>query len=406
MRQFRYEAKKGRDLVKGILSAETKDEAIDKINEMGLVPVDLIEEESGGRQRHVLTSMRGASFGGGGRAVAVFYRQLGRLLRSGVPLLPALVLVTEQSENGKLRPVLELIKSQVRQGRSLAEAMADHPRVFNAFAIAMVELGSHTGHLDESLWRLAACYEKQFATLRKVRNALTYPAFVVFLGSGAFIFLLAYVVPKFSGLFADLGQTLPFLTRGLIGISELIQRYGLVLLLGVSLFAILLRKRLQNRAQRLVWDRMKIKIPLIGKLVFMAQFAVFSRSMEILVKGGVPLLKALKTGIPVVSNEAMKEDLLQAERRVEQGDTLSEALKNLGSFPIFAIHLLLIGEQTGRLEQSFADIADWYEQEVEEHTRTVTQLIEPITILLIGVGLGLIAIAILLPVFSMDAIIS
>ena len=138
----------------------------------------------------------------------------------------------------------------------------------------------------------------------------------------------------------------------------------------------------------------------------MAQFAVFARSMEILIKGGVPLLKALRTGIPAVSNEAMKEDLSQAQRQVEQGATLSESLKSFGIFPIFAVHLLLIGEQTGRLEQSFGDIADWYDQEVEEHTRAMTQLIEPVTILMIGVALGLVAIAILLPVFSMDAIIS
>ena len=128
--------------------------------------------------------------------------------------------------------------------------------------------------------------------------------------------------------------------------------------------------------------------------------------MEVLIKGGVPLLKALRTGIPAVSNEAMKEDLSQAEAQVEQGGTLSESLKSFGTFPIFAIHLLLIGEQTGRLEQSFGDIADWYEQEVEDRTRSITQLIEPLTILVIGLALGLVAIAILLPVFSMDAIIS
>lgn len=406
MKQFRYEAKKGMDLVKGILSAETKDEAIDKINGMGLVPVELIEEKPGEKKSRVFGEIRAASFRGGGHAVAVFYRQLGRLLKSGVPLLPALVLVAEQSDDRKLQPILETVKSQVRQGRSLAEAMADHPKVFNTFAIAMIELGSHTGHLDEALRRLADCYEKQSVTFQKVRNALTYPAFVVLLGGFAFIFLLAYVVPQFSRLFSDLGQMLPFLTRSLVWTSEAIQHYGLGLLLGASVLVMWVRIRLKTRAHRLVWDRMKMKIPLVGKLVFMAQFAVFARSMEMLVKGGVPLLKALKTGIPAVSNEAMKEDLFQAERRVEQGGTLSEALKSFGTFPIFAIHLLLIGEQTGRMEQSFGDIADWYEQEVEEYTRTVTQLIEPITILVIGVGLGLIAIAILLPVFSMDAIIS
>ena len=284
--------------------------------------------------------------------------------------------------------------------------MAEHPKSFNAFAIAMIELGENTGHLDDALRRLADCYEKQFATVQKVKNALAYPAFVVVLGSFAFIFLLAYVVPKFSRLFSDLGQTLPLLTRGLIGVSEMIQQYGWGLLLIVSVLVIWIRSRLQTRAYRLKWDRMKMELPLLGKLIFMAQFAIFTRSMEILVKGGVPLLKALRTGIPAVSNEAMKEDLSLAERRVEQGATLSESLRSFGTFPIFAVHLILIGEQTGRLEQSFGDIADWYDQEVEDQTRAMTQLIEPITILVIGVALGLVAIAILLPVFSMDAIIS
>ncbi len=406
MRQFRYQAKKGLDLVKGILSAETKDEAIDKVNEMGLVPVELIEENSEGKQDHVFGDAAISSFKGEGHAVAVFYRQFGRLLRSGVPLLPALVLVAEQSANPKLQPVLEALKEQVRQGNPLSVSMAGFPKTFNSFAIAMVELGEHTGHLDEAFQRLAECSEKQSMTLRKVRNALTYPAFVVLLGGFAFIFLLTYVVPKFSKLFSDLGQMLPLLTRGLIAVSDFLQHYGLILLLASGVLGIWLRRSLQNQEYRLRWDRMKMGLPVVGNVFFMAQFAVFARSMEVLIKGGVPLLKALRTGIPAVSNEAMKEDLSQAEAQVEQGGTLSESLKSFGTFPIFAIHLLLIGEQTGRLEQSFGDIADWYEQEVEDRTRSITQLIEPLTILVIGLALGLVAIAILLPVFSMDAIIS
>ena len=374
---------------------------------MGLVPVELIEEKSDGKQSRVFGEMRATPLkGGGGQAIAVFYRQLGRLLKSGVPLLPALVLVEEQSDDRKFQPVLEAVKNQVRQGRSLAESMAAYPKFFNAFAIAMIELGENTGHLDDALRRLADCSERQSAMLQKVKNALAYPAFVVMLGIFALVFLLAYVVPKFSKLFSDLGQTLPLLTRALIWVSGAVQQYGWGLLVIVSVLVIWIRNRLQNQADRLKWDRMKMELPLFGKLIFMAQFAIFARSMEILVKGGVPLLKALRTGIPAVSNEAMKADLSLAERRVEQGATLSESLKSFGTFPIFAVHLILIGEQTGRLEQSFGDIADWYDQEVEDHTRAMTQLIEPITILVIGVALGLVAIAILLPVFSMDAIIS
>lgn len=406
MGQFRYEAKKGKELVKGILSSESKDEAIDKINAMGLVPVELFEERADGKNDRVFGALGHPSFRGMGHAVAVFYRQLGRLLRSGVPLLPALVLVAEQSDDRKLQPILEEIKGQVRQGRSLSEGMAAFPSVFNGFAVAMIELGENTGRLDEALGRLADCFEKQNAVSQKVRNALAYPLLVSLLGGAAFIFLVSYVVPKFSKLFEDLGQTLPFMTRVLIGVSEVFQRYGFGLLLVGAGLGLLLRRRLKKPAVRVSWDRMKMEMPLIGKLIFMTQFAVFSRSMEILVKGGVPLLRALRTGIPAVSNMAMRQDLLIAEQQVEQGGALSESLKSFGTFPIFAVHLLLIGEQTGRLEQSFSDIADWYEQEVEEQTRTVTQLLEPLTILVIGIALGLVAIAILLPVFSMDAIIS
>lgn len=406
MKRFRYEAKKGVELVKGILSAETKEEAIDSINEMGLVPVELLEERSGGKQRRVFNDIKMASFKSGGQEVAVFYRQLGRLLKSGVPLLPSLALIEEQSDERKLQPVLETIKNQVRQGRSLAEAMGGQPRIFNRFATALVELGESTGHLDEALQRLADCYEKQAATYQKVKNALTYPLFVVLLGCSALVFLLAYVVPKFTKLFSDLGQALPFLTRLLILISETFRKYGLGLLFVIAILAILVHNRLQIRKYRLFWDSLKMKLPLLGEIVFMAQFSVFARSMEILLKGGVPLLRALRTGIPAVSNEAMKEELFEAQHRVEQGASLSESLKSSGAFPKFAVHLLLIGEQTGRLEQSFGDIADWYDQEVEEHARTITQMIEPITILAIGLALGFVAVAILLPVFSMDAIVS
>lgn len=406
MRQFKYEAKKGIDLVKGILSAETKDEAIDRINEMGLVPVELIEDGDGLAKGSVLSSTEAFSQKIKTRSLSVFYRQLSRLLKSGVPLLPSLTLISEQSEDDKLELILENIKNQVRQGKSLSAAIAGYPLVFNAFAVAMVGLGENTGHLDEALQRLADCYERQMTTVQKVRNALLYPAFVILLGSCAVAFLLAYVVPKFSKLFSDLGQALPLLTRALIWISEAVRYYGLWMIFAGVVIIILIRLHLRVHEHKVSWDKMKLGFPLLGKVIFMAQFATFSRSMEMLLRGGVTLLKALKTAMPVVSNEAMKEELSQAAKRVEQGATLSEALKIPGMFPIFAIHLLLIGETTGRLEQSFNDIADWYEQEVGEYTKVLTQLIEPMAILILGLSLGLIAMAILLPVFSIDAIVS
>lgn len=403
MTQFKYEAKKGMELIKGILTAETRDAALDRINEMGLIPVELVETESAEKEKSwgSLGSLPGKV---SDRSLTVFYQQLGRMVKSGIPLLAALTVTAEQTEQRKLRMIAETVKNEVRKGKSLAEAMGEHA-VFNPFAIAMVELGENTGHLEDALTRLADCQERRARVLQKVRNSLVYPLFVVALGALALIFLLTYVVPQFSKLFADFGQNLPLPTKILLMVSSGFQKFGLPLGILLWLFGVLLRKRFQTGKQKVLFDRWKMSLPLIGKMIFMAQFAMLARSMEMLLKGGFPLLKALRIAIPIVSNDAMKEDLSQAVLRVEQGATLSGALKLSGSFPLFAVHLILIGEETGRLEQSFNDIADWYEQEVEECTRVITQLIEPITILGVGLLLGFIAMAILLPVFSIDAIV-
>jgi general secretion pathway protein F len=399
MKRFKYEAKKGKELIKGILSAESQAAALDKINEMGLLPVQVFEEGvRGGSANPFGTRVRN-------RSLTVFYQQLGRLARSGIPLLAALTVTAEQTEDRKLQSISEAVKEEVRHGKSFAAALAEHAPVFDSFAIAMVELGEKTGHLDDALTRLADCHERRSSVLQKVRNALVYPALVASLGFCAVIFLLSYVVPQFSKLFEEFGQDLPWLTRVLLAISGWIQHYGVITLLALGVLAIIFRNRFKGSAQKMSLDRWKMSLPLVGKMIFMAQFAAFARSMEMLLKGGIPLLKALKIAVPVVSNAAMKEDLSVAMRRVEQGSALSGALKNSGKFQLFAVHLLLIGEETGRLEESFNDIADWYDQRVDEATRLMTQLVEPITLLGVGLFLGLIAMAILLPVFSIDAIV-
>jgi general secretion pathway protein F len=397
MKKFKYEAKKGKELIKGILSAESHAAAVDKIHEMNLLPVQVREEGVGGA----------GPFGGGvrSRSLTLFYQQLGRLVRSGIPLLAALTVTAEQTEDRRLQAICETIKDEVRHGKPFAAALGEHPSVFDVFAVAMVELGENTGHLDEALARLAECHERRFSVLQKVRNALIYPSLVAALGLFAVAYLLAYVVPQFSKLFEEFGQDLPLLTRGLILVSDGVQRYGLIALLAAGILGIIFYKRSKGPVQKVRWARWRMTLPLAGKMVFMAQFAAFARSMEMLLKGGVPLLKALKIAVPVVSNEAMQEDLATAMRRVEQGAALSGALKSSGRFQLFAVHLLLIGEETGHLEQAFRDIADWYDQRVDESTRVVTQLVEPVTLLTVGLLLGLVAMAILLPVFSIDAIV-
>lgn len=406
MKQFKYEAKKGASLVKGILTALNKGEAIDKINEMGLVPVELVEEGSGRGHNLLVETGNPRESRVSGRPLIVFYRQIGRLIKSGVPLLPALVVATEQAASASLRLVLENIKEAVRHGKSLSASFLQYPHVFDPFSVAIVELGENTGRLDEALLRLAEYQERRHLIVNKVRNALLYPVLVIVLGAGALVFLLTYVIPKFSQLFEEMGQNLPFLTRALMDMSRWVRTSGLWLVLFAGVGMLVLQTQIRSPAVRTRLDQFKLKLPFLGKLIFMGQFAGFARSMEMLLKGGVPFLRALKIAVPVVSNRFLQTVLGQAVTKVEQGRAFSESMRYSNDFPKFATHLVLIGEQTGHLDQSFRDIADWYEQEVEEQTRIMIQLIEPVTILVIGLLLGLMAIAVLLPVFSMDAVVS
>ncbi len=403
MKKFRYRAKKGpNEVVQGVLTAESQDAAIDKLSGMGLLPVEIDEDSASFSEKTWSTGVDSQKIRL--RDVATFYRQLSRLVKSGVPLVNVLTILAEQTSQHAFRTILENVRNQVREGHPLSASLELYPRVFSTFDIAMIQAGESAGHLETSLAQIGNYREAQEELSSKMRTALVYPAVILAVGMVTVCFMLGYVIPKFSKFFTDLGQDLPAVTRFLIHVSQGIQDgWFWILLAGTAIF-FLLKKYLESNREK--WDEFLLKLPKLGKIILMTQIARFARALAILLQSQITLLSALKIALPVVSNESIKKELTACSKILEQGGYLSEGLRKGKRFPAFVIHWIKVGEESGRLDEILGEIADWYEQESAGFMKLTSQLLEPLLILLIGLVLGFIIIAVLMPVFSMNAVIS
>ena len=418
MKTYRYKAKKGpREVVEGTLSADTQDEALDKIHELGLVPVDLNEEtvSAGPAQKSEsrTTSQTRRSEAGGvnqrkikSREIAYFYRQLASLVKSGVPLVKGFQILSKEHGNPHFRTLLAQMEVAVREGQEPHVAFGRYPQVFTAFDRGMIQAGEKSGTLDEILVRIAQYRANQQIFISKVRSALIYPAFVVSVGILSMVFMLAYVVPKFTLFFQDLGQELPLMTRILIRLSDWMQWGWIVIAVLVIAGSIVFRKLLARPLTRKSIHALYLKLPVVGVLLTKAEIANLSRSLALLLRSGIPVLAALRGTLPVLTNEAIKADIEVTHRIVEEGGYLSQGLSRSKFIPGYFVQIVGVGEESGKLEDSLNDIAAWYEFDTEEAVRAMTGMLEPAIILFVGLILGLMIMAVLLPIFSMSTMVS
>jgi len=407
MKKYKYRARKSpTEMIGGTLEALSQEEAVEQINRMGLMPVDVDEirlvEKKAAKTKPAARERRRVP----AKDLTVYFRQASRLLKSGVPILMAHKLLSDQTESAALKGILQHIENDVRGGQSLSGALLDCPDIFGRFEISMVQAGESIGKLDEALARIADYREKQAALLRKIRSATAYPLFVICVGIGTVAFMLTVVIPKFAGFFKDLGQDLPWATKALIDISHWCQKSFIFIVLAVVILILLLRRTMRAEASRLKWDTFVLRLPVIGKMLLMSEIARFARTMEILIRSGRSLLDSIRIAVPVLDNHALRAELEIGRKSVEEGAHFSDVLIRSKYFPALTSQMIRIGEESGRLEETLCDIADWYEQETAERIKLMTDLLEPVTILIVGLLLGFIIIAVLLPIFSMNAMVS
>lgn len=334
--------------------------------------------------------------------IAAFNRQLADLLGAGIPLVKALSILQKQTTNVRLQEIISDVNNDVSGGTTFADALAKSPREFSKLYVAMVRSGEAGGMLDDVLTRLADYSEQDEQTKSKIKAALAYPVVMILVGILVVSVMFVYIIPKITGVFKELNQTLPTMTRVLISTSDFTKDYWFVIIGAVAAIIVLISQLLRTQDGRLFWHRAQLKIPIVGDLVRKQEVARFSRTLGSLLKNGVSILTALKITRDVLNNELVRAELDNVLDGITQGQGMAEPLRNSIFFPQMTVNMMSVGEETGQLESVLLRISDSFELEVERKVRTLTSLIEPLIIVLMGFVVGFIVIAMLLPIFSLN----
>ncbi len=422
MAQFTYKARKrSGETVTGVLEGNDRSAALAQIDRMGLFPV-AVEAAKGG-----VASTPGAAAGKSFSLIALlpptlreaalrpskpklqelatFTQQFSNLLKSGMPLTVALNSMTHLETKGIPSSVSKQLRNDVTEGRSLSDAMAKQPVVFSDMYVNMVRAGEQSGSLQEVLKRLAEHYERFAEVQQKFSSALIYPAFVMLTGLVIVFFFMTYMLPKFLSIFADMKVDLPASTRLLIGISNFFSDPVYLLTMGVVLVAgsiVFLRFRASDLGRHTL-DRWKLNAPIVGRVVRLHLFGQFARTLSTLMQNGVSVLTALKITEQVVPNVVLKQAIAQTREAVTDGKTIAQPLARSKVFPQLMIDLIKIGEDTGDVPGALRNVADTYESELNIGLRVMTNLIEPVMIVGIALGVGFLLLSVLQAMFSITS---
>jgi type IV pilus assembly protein PilC len=385
----------------GEVNAPDLSAAREQLRLRGLLAQDLREKPASGEE-----GMRTAFKKIKPKSLQIFSRQFATMIEAGLNVVSALVILEEQTDDKYLAAIISELRADVEGGLLLSQAMGRHPKVFSRLYVSMVEAGEAAGILDQVLDRVAFQIEKETQIKRRVKGAMIYPTMVLIFATLVLIGMLMFLVPIFVGIFAQLGGELPMLTQWVVNASNLLRdKYYIIFpVLGIAFFSI--RKYKKTEAGRQLWDRMKLKIPMkIGQVVLKVTMARFSRTLSTLVAAGVDIIKALEITGATSGNWVVEQALAEVRAKVHEGVPIATPLVENPVFPPMVAQMVKIGEETGELEKMLGKIADFYEDEVDASIQSLTSIVEPIMMLLVGLMVGVIIIAMYLPMFKMLTLI-
>jgi general secretion pathway protein F len=335
------------------------------------------------------------------KMVAQTTRLLGTLLGSGVTLPESLRALTDQVESARFKGILSSISEQVNQGSALGDAMAEYPKIFPKLYTNMIRAGEASGALETVLFRLAEFMEKELEIRSKVNSAMFYPVLLAFLGVVLVIVLMVAIVPKLTNMFDSMAAELPWNTKLLIWMSDTMSSYWYLLLLG-SIFSVwAFRKWRETEGGRKRGDAILLKIPVMGDLVRKVAISRFARTLETLLASGVQLLEALDIVRTLLGNVILEEVVSEARDNIREGEGIAPALKRSGQFPPLVTHMIGVGERSGQLEQMLGDVADAYDRETNTTIARFTAMLEPLMIVVMGVGVGFVVFSIMRPIMML-----
>ena len=399
MAVFEYIAydKSGRE-TRGTVEASDRGHAGALLSSMGVLTADLRERESG--------FFSGEPAGRVSRQeIASFFRQLTAFLESGFPLVSALTAAEEQTDNPRLKSVAGGIKKKVSEGQHMSDALGAYPALFPRLFVNMVRAGENSGALDNVLARIADLTEKQSAFIGRLRSMLAYPLIVGIIGIFITVFLLMVVLPSLTVIFSDMEQALPLPTVLLISGGDFFLSFWWVIGSAVLLAAAGVFLYGNSEKGRMHIDRIKLRLPVAGPLIWKNSTSRFCRTFGTLLESGVPVLSALETASSVLGNSVLSGGLEKVRQDVREGESITGPLRQEGIFPPLALRFMAAGEESGNLNDMLSRVADIYDEEVESRIGMLTSLLEPVIIIVMGVVVGFVVLAILLPIFEMSQVL-
>lgn len=406
--------------VSGVVEAENANAATAALREQRIRPTQLVMEGSGGAKTKSAVKSGGGTksefslgqlFGLGVASkpdlvsFTAFIRQLATLQGSGIPIVQALVMLAEQTENRGFAKTLMDVQQQIQEGTSLAQALRKHERVFDRLFINLIAAGEVSGSLDKVLLRLATYYEKAAALKRKVISACTYPTVILVLVVVVLLILLGFVVPTFANMFQSNGQELPAATKFVLDLSNGVRKYWYVIALVIISIVGSVIAIFKNPEFKRQLDPYFLKLPLFGDLFKKIAVARFSRTLSTMIQSGVPIIDALDITSRVSGNSVIEEAITKIRQSISEGNSIADPLARTGVFPKMVVGMIAIGEQTGSIEHMLSKIAEFYEDEVDNKVAAMTSILEPLMIVVVGIVVAGVLIPMYLPIFKMGDVI-
>ncbi|MBI3231964.1 MAG: type II secretion system F family protein [Candidatus Doudnabacteria bacterium] len=395
--KFLYKAKnKAGEIKAGTVMASDQSRAEQLMAENNLIIISLEQQEES-----YLTKLNPFGKSVNHKDLVLFSRQLSTLISARVPILQSLRILEDQISRGFLLAILRDLINSIENGESLSLALSKHPNVFGDVYVSLVKSGEVSGSLDRSFAYLADQLEKDYELRAKVKTALTYPTFVVAALGIVGVLMFKFVLPKLTAVLEEQGGELPAVSKGLITFTKFFDQFWWLVLLIIGVMIIALRYSISTTAGRRRWDRLKIQLPIVGDIFQKIYLARFSRNLSTLVMGGIPIIKAMQIVGDVINNSLYKEIVNDGVNKISSGKSISESLSGHSEFPTIVIQMIRVGEQTAQLDEILGKMATFYEKEVDNKVSTLTTLLEPLIMIILGIGVGLLVAGILLPIYNL-----
>jgi general secretion pathway protein F len=387
---------KGKD-VSGVIEAPTKSAAFTLLKNKGIYPTEIVEESKGGRRELLSFIKRGPKTG----ELIVFFKTLATLLESGIPIVEAVDSFSEDEEKPHLKVFFKKVVNLLKEGNSLSDALKE-AGLNDPVVLSLISSGEKSALISKNLLMVASLLEKRESIKSKLLQALIYPSVLLLVSLGVVVFMLFSVIPKIKAIYTTARVELPFSTKFLLTLSSFIINYYSPIVLAAVLFSILLF--ILVRRNKFTFDKLKLKLPVLGELLLLSELTKFFMTFGDLLSSGISAIDSYRTALETVTNEYLKRQLFEKLSLVERGVSLSEAFSQIKFIPKVAVQILRAGESSGSLSEMSIKISNYFNEEVEQKIKILTSLLEPVTMLIVGLIIGFIVYALLLPILSISTI--